>query len=588
MRRTWVFLMTALACALTAQAVAAAVPNPVHEKLGARHELRGGGSDSGGGITRNFRVLGHHDLGMTDVNGDVWVHNNFAYVGTWAIPCDGTGVRIVDVADVRNPELIATVPGRDGTDSEDVVVRRVSTPSFSGDLLAVGIQRCDFEDPELDEQEFGFELWNVTDPSDPEKLSEFPVAMGEGGVHELDLFQRGGRVYALLAHPWGEWFHGAGDFFIVDVTNPRMPVQVAEWGAGDAGLSPGPFWGQGDFGSMFAHSARASADGTKAYVSYWDLGVLTFDISDPGNPELLSRTTYEDWEDGDAHSMTPYENKRGRDLILQNDEDLTARTTSEIFFKKGGRGLAPESAGSTPLWLEPGHRIVARVVMAANQGCAVSDYPAGTAGKIAVVYTPFPFFDASGDEPLCLQQEQEAAAEAAGAVAVVHDFVSENTSPQWFDFGEIGIPVLFADHETAQGMVAAGRARLQARKPTWGFLRVYDAQTGEQLAKFDGVRNVRTMPEPPGDWTIHNTEVLGDRAYSSWYSNGIVALDLTPLDKRKPRDPRLVGQFVPPPVGEDLPFTGMWGVYVRSDGVVFGSDLGSGLWIVKPKGRAAP
>jgi hypothetical protein len=588
MRRKWVSLTAVLACALTAQAATAAVPSPVHEKLGARHDLRGGGSSGGGAVTKNFRLLGHHDLGMTDVNGDVWVHNNFAYVGTWAIPCDGTGVRIVDVSDVRNPELIATVPGRDGTDSEDVVVRRVSTPSFSGDLLAVGIQRCDFEDPELDEQEFGFELWNVTDPSDPEKLGEFPVAMGDGGVHELDLFQRGARVYALLAHPFGEWFHGSGDFFIVDVTNPRMPVQVAEWGAGEAGFSPGPFWGQGEFGATFAHSARASADGTKAYVSYWDLGVLTFDIRDPSNPVLLTRTNFEEWEDGDAHSMTPYVNKRGRKLILQNDEDVAPTTPSDVRYGKNGRGLGNESAGSTPLWLEPGRRVVADVVMAANQGCVASDYPAGTAGKIAVVYTPFPFFDAGGDEPLCLQAEQEAAAEAAGAAAVVHDFVADNTSPQWFDIGEIGIPVLFTDHETAQGMVAAGRATLKARKPSWGYLRVYDARSGRQVAKFDDVRNVSRLPAPAGDWTIHNTEVMGDRGYSSWYSNGIVALDLTPLDKRKPRDPRLVGQFVPPPMGEDLPFTGMWGVYVRADGVIFGSDAASGLWIVKPKGRAAP
>jgi len=272
MRRAWISLLAVLACAFPAQAASAVVANPGHEKLGARHERSGGESSGGGAITRNFRLLGHHDLGMADVNGDVWVHNDFAYVGTWAIPCDGTGVRIVDVSDLRNPELVATVPGRDGTDSEDVVVRRVSTPSFSGDLLAVGIQRCDFQDPALDEQEFGFELWNVTDPSDPEKLGEFAVAMGDGGVHELDLFQRGDKVYALLAQP------------------------LRRVAPGDAG------------------------SGTRAQ-------------------------------------------------------------------------------GSTPLWLEPGHRVAARVVMAANQGSVASDYPAGTAGKIAVVYTPFPFFDASGDEP---------------------------------------------------------------------------------------------------------------------------------------------------------------------------------------------
>ncbi len=583
----WVALVAAMALSVLVSAQVASARDPGLEKIEATKAMKGG-SGSSGMIADNFKLLGHHDLGLTDVNGDVWVHGNFAYVGTWAIPCGGTGVRIVDVSDLRNPELIATAGGREGTDAEDMVVRRVSTPSFSGDLLAIGIQRCS-EDPEFDEQEFGLELWNVTDPFHPEKLGEFPVGHGAGGVHELDLFQRGGKVYALLAHPFGEWFDpmAEGDFFIVDVTNPRMPVQLAEWGAGDAGLSPGPFWGQGSFGAMFGHSARASADGMKAYVSYWDLGVLTFDISDPSDPVLLSRTTYKPWEDGDAHSMTPYENKRGS-FILQNDEDFDPTTPADIRYGSRQHGIGVESAGSAPLWLEPRHRLAAAVVAAANQGCDVADYPAETAGKIAVVYTPFPFFDSGGDEPLCMQNEQEAAAEAAGAAAVVHDFVAENTSPQWFDFGEVGIPVLFTDHDTAQGMVAAGWAKLKARKPSWGYLRVYDAETGRQVAQFDDVRNVHKLPAPAGDWSIHNTEVMGERAYSSWYSNGIVALDLGPLDKRKPRDPRLVGQFVPPAVGEDLPFTGMWGVFVRADGVIFGSDMGSGLWIVKPKGKAKP
>jgi hypothetical protein len=575
--------------ALLLPPAASAVPSPGLAKVHAVHAMKADAAAESSMVTDNFRLLGHHDLGMTDVNGDVWVHGNFAYVGTWAIPCTGTGVRIVDVSDLRDPELIGTLAGREGTDAEDMVVRRVSTEHFSGDLIAVGIQRCDFENPELDEQEFGLELWDVTDPSDPEKLSEFAVGHGSGGVHELDLFQRGDNVYALLAHPFGEWFDpsGMGDFMIVDVTNPRFPVLASHWGAGANGLSPGPFWGQGDFGAMFAHSARASADGTKAYVSYWDLGVLTFDISDVGNPVLLTRTTYKPWEDGDAHSMTPY-SAGGRSYILENDEDLSPETPSDIRYGPRKHGLGNPTPSGTPLWLEPGHQVVARVVAAANQGCSAGDYPAATAGKIAVVRTPFPFFDAGGEEPQCLQAEQEAAAEAAGAVAVVHDFVADNTSPQWFDVGEVDIPVLFTDHATAQGMVRAGWAKLKARKPSWGYLRIYDAETGRQVAKFDRAPHVGELPAPPGVWTIHNTEVRGERAYSSWYSNGIVALDLRSLNRRSPGDPKMVGQFVPPPTGEDLPFTGMWGVVIRADGVIFGSDLGSGLWIVKPTGKAAP
>jgi hypothetical protein len=570
---------------------AMAVPNPHRDKLKAHHQLAMGGGGSGGGaVTRNFKVLGHHDLGLSDSNGDVWVHGNFAYVGTWSDPCNGRGVKIVDVSDLRNPNLIGTLAAREGTSAEDMVVRRVSTPFFSGDLMGVGIQRCG-DDPALDSQEFGLQLWNVTNPHAPEFITEFGVGHGAGGVHELDMFQRGGHIYALLAHPFSEWFDpaGHGDFMIVDVTNPNLPVMTADWGAGMNGFSRGPFWGQGSFGSMFGHSARASTDGTKAYVSYWDLGVLTLDISDVTNPVLLSRTTFKPWEDGDAHSMTPLVTKR-RTYVFQNDEDFDPTTPAKITFR-GGQGIGPESAGSTPLWLEPGHKVTARVFMAANQGCEAADYPQDAAGKIAVVRTPFPDFDPPGtvEDPQCLQQEQEAAAEAAGARAVVHDFIAQNTSPQWFDFGDVGVPVLFTDHETAQGMVAAGKATLKARRPSWGYLRVYNAKTGKQLAAFDRAPNVRKLPAPEGDWTIHNTEIEGKRAYSSWYSNGIVAIDIGNFVKGKRHGKlRMVGQFVPSGPST-FPVAEVWGVAVRkSDDVIFASDMGSGLWIVKPKGKAAP
>jgi hypothetical protein len=586
----WVGLLATLAMSVLLSAGAASAQNPGLGKLELTRAAQGAAVPTEM-IAHNFKVLGRHDLGMTDVNGDVWVHGNFAYVGTWAIPCSGNGVRIVDVSKLRRPKLIGSAAGREGTDSEDLVVRRVSTPSFSGDLMAIGIQRCDHGNPELDGQEFGLELWNVTDPYDPEKLGEFPVGHGGGGVHELDLFQRGDKVYALLAHPWGEWFDSmaAGDFFIVDVTNPRLPVQVAEWGAGDAGLSPGPLWGLGSFGSMLGHSARASADGMKAYVSYWDLGVLTFDISDPANPMLMTRTKYEPWEDGDAHSMTPYEGENGS-FILQNDEDVDPRTPAEIRYGQGRHGVASESASATPLWLEPRHRVARRVVKAARQGCRAADYPANASGKIVVVRTLVPWFDPGGGrEPRCEQGTQEAKAQAAGAAAVVHDFIAKTTSPQPFGFFEADIPVLFTDHRTARGMVANGWARLDARRPSWGYLRVYDAETGLQVAKFDGAPNVHRLRAPGGEWTIHNTEVMGDRAYSSWYSNGILALDLTPLDESPRADPTMVGLFVPPLTDiEDLPFTRIWGVAIREDGVIFASDFGSGLWIVQPKNKAAP
>ena len=313
--------------------------------------------------------------------------------------------------------------------------------------------------------------------------------------------------------------------------------------------------------------------------------MLTLDITDVTNPTLVTRTQFAPDDDGDAHSVAEY-TVGGRTFLLQNDEDFDPRSPAHILYGHGGKGIGTESPGAPALWLQPGHRVSGQVVAAANEGCSASDYPASTTGRIAIVTTLV-------DEPAeCLQQEQEAAGEAAGAIAVVHDVDSETTSPQWFDFGEVDIPVLFTDHETALGMRDAGSAVLQALPPTWGFLRVFDAATGVQVAKFDDLPGVRELPAPPGEWSIHNNEVLGDRTYASWYTNGIVALDLGPLAQSTPGDPRLVGQFVPPgapsPINADASgIPSVWGVFVRHDGVIFASDMNGGLWIVRPTGAAA-
>jgi len=547
-------------------------------------------------ILDDFTIVGHADLGLTDTNGDVWVHKNHAYVGTWADPCNGLGVKIIDISNPANPVMIGRAAGIPGTSAEDVVVRSISTPTFTGDLLAAGIQRCDFENPALDDDQFGVDLWNVTNPASPQHIGHFGLTNGGGGVHELDLFQRGQNAYVLAATPGSEWFDPVptGEFRIVDVTNPSAPAQVGVWGARAEGLSPGPFYGQGSFGSMFDHSARASADGTEAYVSYWDLGVLTLDISDVTNPTLVTRTHFPANADGDAHSVVPY-SAGGRDFLLTNDEDFDARSPAHIRVGRELAGIASESPFAPALFSFPPY-IAAATVRPRAEGCSTSDY-AGlrVRGRIAVVKTYFTFFDAPPEpEPECRMRKQERIADRLGAAAVVHDFISDATSPQWFDVTDVAIPVLFTDHATAKTMLRMGRAKLAPREPSWGFLRVFDANTGEQVASFSDLPYVHDLQGPPGAWSIHNTEVNGDVAYSAWYTHGIVALDLAPLAAASIADPVMVGQFVPegsPTQTEFLvdgvPF--MWGVFARpSDDLIFASEMSGGLWIVRPRGDAAP
>jgi hypothetical protein len=527
------------------------------------------GDPAGAPVADGFNVLGHNALGGRDASGDVWVHGDFAYVGTWSSPCTGRGVKIIDVSDPTAPRMVGTAAARRGTSAEDMVVRSVETDWFTGDLMVVGIQRCGREGGPF--ATYGAEFWDVTDPYHPRRLARFGITNGGGGAHEVDLIQRGENVYAALALPFAEWFDPVpvGDVAIVEVTNPRNPTLVSEWGvAENSPPQPGPFYGIGSFGAAFGHSVRFSDDGNLLYASYWDRGAITLDISDITAPDEVTATQYPAGQDGDLHSLTP-----NGPYLLTNDEDFDPRSPAEVWFDDSLQGYATEHPlVEMALWDHPGGAVAGDVVMADNQGCDAADYPAEAADAIVVVQTPIAFFEDAG--ALCPMPQQENVAEAAGAAAVVHRFDSPDISPQWWDFSEATIPVLFTDMATADGMVAAGSATLLAQEPTWGFLRVFDAASGVQVSQFDDVPNINDLSKAgDGFWSIHNTEVSGTIAYSSWYSNGIVALDLADIGNIT-----MVGQFVPP--GE--PFAEVWGVAIGDDGLIYASDLGSGLWIIEP------
>ncbi|HXF70072.1 MAG TPA: CHRD domain-containing protein, partial [Thermoflexus sp.] len=284
---------------------------------------------------RNLRLVGSLSLG--GFNADVWGHRGFAYVGTWGTAarpdtCPATGVKVIDLADPANPQWVATVPGRPGTSSEDMVVARINTRFFHGDLLAVGIQRCV---PFGQGAEGGLDLWDVTDPRAPKHLAFFSVGEGQfgRGVHEMFLFQRGDRAYALLADPFAEldtFFAGLTyrglDFKLVDVTDPRNPILVSQWGAftelGIPPIQPGPVTRV-----SLLHSVWANETGTMALLSYWDTGMVLLDITDPANPRFLGRTLYRPQEEGNDHSAIPVPGNR---LAVVNDEDFTPQGPSGI------------------------------------------------------------------------------------------------------------------------------------------------------------------------------------------------------------------------------------------------------------------
>jgi hypothetical protein len=251
---------------------------------------------------------------------------------------------------------------------------------------------------------------------------------------------------------------GRGDFRLIDVTDPRAPVETANWGVRTSHVPGLPAAGIGcDPDAIYGHSAEPSADGKRVFVAHWDSGFIDLDVTNPAKPVYRGRTVYPGTADGDAHSSQFDE---ARNLLFTADED---------FCKTSGSG-------------------------------------------------------------------------------------------------------------TEKG---------------FGYLRVYSpggAAGWSQVGSFKTASAAGTQDHAAGDYTIHNPLLDGTELYVSWYSDG-----LRVLDTRRPGAIVEVAHFTPPAANNPVQpsqrgvltnTTQVWGVaYDEARDLVFGSDMNSGLWIVKRTDR---
>jgi hypothetical protein len=582
---------------------------------GKRVALAQSGSNPSPLVANNFTLLGHSNLGGGVPNGDVWFYDHggsvgkFAYVGTWSAQCTGQGAKIVDVNNPRQPKWEGYVGARKGSSNEDVVVRRIG----GRDVLGIGVQFCGNGGSD------GLALYDVTDPRNPTELSFFPTP---SGVHELDMVVRpGGQALALLATPFTEFsdtYFGTdfgGEFRVVDISDPTNPEPLADWGiiedsnlliqGGNDEVSSSFQGLPGFFAAHYAHSVRAADNGMTAYVSYWDGGILKFNIANPSAPVYVGRTIYPRGSSGDGHSMTPYQVGTTR-YILQNDEDF--QTLPDVLVRSSATGTRAVEAFQQP-WaprkLTAGGQTVSGTIHDARDGCQASDY-AGAAGKLALADSIDPFYVGiieGWPTPPCTIGQQTILAANAGATAFISNLISPDDayaySPGVSARALAGAAVYVIQIADIDDVASAIRATpgadtmtITAKQPSWGYIRVFREGAGsewQQVGKFtDAPHAFGEHPTPTGSWSVHNTEVRGNRAYSAWYSNGIVAINLS-----NPTSPTRVGQFVPKTGARHANSLGvgpaeMWGVAIDPEtGIIYASEMRTGLWIVRPTGPAA-
>jgi len=431
------------------------------------------------GAALNMRLVGHHDLGNRGFNADVFVHHGYAYVGNWGFqdwsgggenrfcPDESRlGVKVIDVHDPASPTVVSTLRNPASTSAEDVVVFTARYGSLAGrDIAVSGIQTCGSR---YDLSLFrGLLVWDVTDGAHPVEVGRLNTGCCARGIHELEVQHRAdlGRTFVYASVPAGEYpdstspsgrrdQQGRGDFRLIDITDPALPVEVSNWGVLHNPTPGLPATGLGcDPDPIYGHSAEPSDDGRLAFLSYWDSGFIAVDVSDPANPIYRGRTVYPANADGDAHSAS-YDD--ARHLLFSADEDFC------------------KTSGS----------------------------------------------------------------------------------------------------RTEKG---------------YGYLRVYDYSNlahPVQIGEYRTPNSRGTNDQGAGDYVIHNPLAVGTDVYASWYTDGVRVLDAS-----NPSAPREVAYFVPPSANDPVSpsqrgvltnATQVWGVaYDDTTGLIYLSDMNSGLWIVQ-------
>ncbi|GAA0451869.1 hypothetical protein [Alkalibacillus silvisoli] len=261
--------------------------------------------------------------GVQNNAADVYSHKGFGYVGTHTAGGGDGGVRVFDLQDPENPEEVAVFAHDDipGTWHEKVIVKSINTPEFNGDLAVVSVQQLD----RTADTAGGFLLYDVTDPYDPKKLGYSEVYDNTNGTHELYLTTQGNRALVLTANPYADLYSDGEehDFQIVDVSDPTNPEKLWEFDPRTLPEVSDDFDGynwespDGKTRPVFAHSVITDNNGKHAYVSMWDLGTMIFNIEDPENPEYLGRTDFASDQQGSAHSAAL---ARGGNILIETRE----------------------------------------------------------------------------------------------------------------------------------------------------------------------------------------------------------------------------------------------------------------------------
>ena len=577
---------------------------------------------------KDMVIAGRGERLVRDATTDVWALGRYAYIGTFNEPCgtgenfvsgvgevdlvDGVeepGVPIFDVRNKNRPVYVGNLPSVEGSRINDVKVAEMN----SGTILVHSNESCAGGAG-------GIEIYNVDDPTNPVHLASVRIdelnelsnevfgGVADVGVHNMFLFTQGDRDYVSVVAETG-----FDNFQIYEITDPSDPQLVTAWGAEEI-FDPGvgdetedvdrvidaALWlldGPGSSQNRFLHDITISEDGTQAYLSNWDAGLVLLDISDPANPVFVSQAINleEGSLDGELNSHAAWPSEDGS-IVVETEEDFDAW---EQFAPPSNLTFGDEDPDA-PL---PG------VAISTSAG---DDFEANQTGNTGTV-----------DADALVVDSGPLAGSTYAAIELDGD------QPRFADSGPVsgdivfigqacdGDEILNAEEIAGGGIAVARRGTCTFREKNvnaaeagadavviannltestpWGGVRIWDYSDEENpvlASTFYTECSAASTPiegcDPAGTYSVHNVivESRGNKtfAYISWYWDGMVVLDVT-----DPYNPVEVArffdnspEFIEANGGNPHNF---WGVYkIENQPFVYGSDRNGGLYIFKLTG----
>ena len=311
-----------------------------------------------GALARNVRRVGHLDLPGA---GQVTVAGHHAYVGH--IPNkENLGTSIIDIADPKNPRLVAAVTLDDPTshshkvrvDGDVMVVNHERNPTPVGrraeQLPAVrrelrevlgrdasrgelaqklNVTEADLVAIEAAEQQpyrnGGFRIYDVSNPAKPALIHH--QLTGGIGVHRFDMDDR----YAYISTEMDGF---VGNILVTyDLHDPKKPEEVSRWWMPGQHIAGGekPTWSGKRH--RLHHALRF---GNEMWASCWHGGFRIVDVADLRRPKTVASYNYHPPFPEPTHTVMPAPVKLGgRRIAVAIDEEDQAQSANEEEARRG-------------------------------------------------------------------------------------------------------------------------------------------------------------------------------------------------------------------------------------------------------------